>query len=110
INEKDTRQQFRNKSVRGLLIADDFAKDAALSDTLNNLSAALDAVTWRGLFDNVAARYKEFLDLLKLKAPDDPRIKGLLLPPPDSTATRPPPAAPRSLGSEEPATAQLATK
>lgn len=107
INEKDTRQQFRNKSVRGLLIADDLAKDAALSDTLNNLSAVLDAVTWRGLFDNVAARYKEFLDLLKLKAPDDPRIKGLLLPPPRSAAMRPALPAPPSLGSEKPIPADL---
>lgn len=80
INEKDTREQFRYKSVRGLLIADELAKDSSLSDTLNTLSGSMDAVTWRGLFDNVAARYREFLGLLKLRAPDDPRLRGLLLP------------------------------
>jgi hypothetical protein len=81
INAKDTRNQFKNKSVRGFLIADDFAKDSSLSDTLNTLSGIMDAVTWRGLLENVSARYGEFLELLKLKAPEDPRLKGLIVPP-----------------------------
>ncbi|MBV8226272.1 MAG: hypothetical protein JO232_13905, partial [Verrucomicrobia bacterium] len=79
ITERDTRPQFRSKSVRGMLIADGFAKDTALSDTLNSLSAHIDAVTWLGVFDNAVARYREFLDLLKLKAPNDPRLKGLVV-------------------------------
>ena len=31
------------------------------------------------MFDNAVARYREFLDLLKLKAPDDPRLKGFVV-------------------------------
>jgi hypothetical protein len=79
ITERDTRPQFRSKSVRGMLIADEIAKDSALSDTLNTLSAHIDAVTRLGVFENAAARYREFLDLLKLKAPGDPRLKGFVV-------------------------------
>jgi hypothetical protein len=104
IREKDTRAQYRHKAVRGLLIADDFAKDSSLSTALNTMSAHMDAVTWRGLFDNVAARYREFLDLLKMKAPDDPRLKGLVLPPPQLTqgtaASENPEASPVSSSSD----------
>jgi hypothetical protein len=93
INEKDTRAQFRHKSVRGILIADEITKDGSLSRALNTMSAQIDAVTWRKLFEDVAARYREFLDLLKLKAPDDPRLKGLIMPVPAVTSPRPAPAA-----------------
>ncbi len=85
INSSDTRPEFRNKSVRGLLIADKIEADPALGDTLNSFSKDLDAVSWEGLFNNVSARYREFLDLLKLKAPNDPRIRGLInVAPPDA--------------------------
>ncbi len=98
INEKDTRLQYRNKSVRGFLIADELAKDRSLSTALNTMSAHLDAVTWEALFENVAARYREFLDLLKLKAPEDPRLKGLVAPlvqnATGSTIAAPPPTQP----------------
>lgn len=80
ISSRDTRPEFSGKSVIGLLIADDFADDKSLNRTLTDLSSHLNAVTWNGLLENVTARYREFLDLLKLKAPDDPRIKGLVIP------------------------------
>jgi hypothetical protein len=80
INNSDTRVEYRHKVVRGLLIADLFVEDASLKDTLNILAAILDAVTWDRFFQNVSARYREFLDLLKLKAPNDLRLKGLIIP------------------------------
>lgn len=87
VHSKDTRPQYRHKAVRGLLIADDFAKDASLRTTINTMSAHIDAVQWHALFDSVAARYREFLDLLKMKAPNDPRLKGLILPNPQPLQT-----------------------
>lgn len=73
-----TTKEFRGKSVLGLLIADKLEQDPSLGKTLTSFRHLLDAVTWEGLLKTVTARYKDFFDLLKLKAPEDPRIKGLV--------------------------------
>ncbi|GAB6267639.1 MAG: hypothetical protein STSR0002_03790 [Smithella sp.] len=78
ISGKGTQRQFKNKSVLGLLIADRFQDDASLNKTIQDLHSNLDAVTWNGLFETVQSRYRDFFDLLKVKAPEDPRIKGLV--------------------------------
>lgn len=78
INSKGTQRQFRNKSVFGLLIADRLQADSSLNNTIQNLRDNLDAVTWNALLESVQARYRDFFDLLKLKAPEDPRIMGLV--------------------------------
>ena len=80
INQTDTRSGHRNKAVRGLLIADRSVNDRSFNETLSMLSAKLDVVTWDRLFRDVSARYKEFLELLRLKSPDDPRLRGLVAP------------------------------
>jgi hypothetical protein len=79
ISQRGTMPEFRNKSVIGLLIADRFSDDGSLATTVTNLRNVLDAVTWEGLFQNVRARYKEFFDFLKQRAPEHPAIKDVTI-------------------------------
>jgi hypothetical protein len=65
--------------VNGMLIADDFAEDSSLMKTLQKLApSGIHAVEWRALFRQAQAGYKDYFDILKLKAPEDPRMKGLV--------------------------------
>jgi hypothetical protein len=73
-----TMPEFQNKTVYGLLIADNIAKDASLGATVQALRQNLDILTWNGLFIKVEASYKDILEMQRMKAPDDPRIKGLV--------------------------------
>lgn len=79
ISQRGTMPEFRNKSVIGMLIADGFSDDRSLATTVTNLRSVLDAVTWEGLFQNVKARYKEFFDFLKQRAPEHPAIKDVII-------------------------------
>jgi len=77
IQSKGTMKEFQNVSVYGLLIADNYAKSGALKKLIQNNRNLIDAVEWKGLFESVHARYKDFYELLKKKAPDDPRMQGI---------------------------------
>ncbi len=78
IEKKGTGQEFSKMLVSGILIADSFADDSSLMKTLRTLqSAGINAIEWRTLFERVEGRYKDYLEILKAKAPDDPRIKSL---------------------------------
>lgn len=78
INDNESSIVFRGKSVFGLLIADEPSKDPSLGDTKIALKHNLESITWNGLFESVKANYREYYDLLKNKAPEDPRLKGLV--------------------------------
>lgn len=78
INDNKASDSFKGKSVFGLLIADNPSKDASLGDTKIALRNNLESITWKGLFDSVKGNYREYYDLLKNKAPEDPRLKGLV--------------------------------
>lgn len=78
ITENSSRPEFSNKNVFGLLIADEPSKDASLSDTKIALRGNLESITWNGLFTTVKANYGEYYELLKSKAPEDPRLKGMV--------------------------------
>jgi hypothetical protein len=78
IQENETNFTFKGKSVYGLLIADDPSKDSSLGETKIALKNNLESITWNGLFEGVKANYREYYDLLKNKAPEDPRLKGLV--------------------------------
>ena len=78
IQEKGTLKEFKYKTVYGLLIADGFKEDASLAESIQDLRNIMDAVTWGALFELVEGRYREFLNILRMKAPEDPRIKGLV--------------------------------
>ncbi len=77
IDKKGTGQEFTKMLVNGILIADGFTEDASLMKTLQKLQPTVNAIEWRALFERVEGRYKDYFEILKQKAPDDPRIKGL---------------------------------
>jgi len=78
IKEMGTIPEFQNKTVYGLLIADAIVKDTSLGATVQALRQNLDVITWNGLFVKVEASYKDILEMQRMKAPEDPRIKGLV--------------------------------
>jgi hypothetical protein len=78
INSAGTSSKFRNKWVSGILIADEIISDPTVSKTISDLRGNFEAVSWNGLLQSVQARYKEFFDVVKLRAPEDPRIAGLV--------------------------------
>lgn len=78
INQNTTSETFKGKTVFGLLIADDPSKDASLGETKKDLRNNLESITWKGLFESVKENYREYYELLKNKAPEDPRLKGLV--------------------------------
>ena len=78
INDNKASENFKGKSVFGLLIADLPSKDSSLGDTKIALRNNLESITWNGLFEGVKENYKEYYEVLKNKAPEDPRLKGLV--------------------------------
>jgi len=76
--ESGSKDNYRKKAVRGLLIADGFSKDGSLSKFISGNKQYIDAIEWKTLFGRVQARYKEFLDMLASKAPDDTRLQGIV--------------------------------
>lgn len=78
INENKAGEQFKGKTVFGLLIADNPSKDASLGETKVALRQNIESITWSGLFQNVNENYREYYEILKNKAPEDPRLKGLV--------------------------------
>jgi len=66
------------KTVLGLLIADEASKDTSLGLTKKELRSSIDSITWDGLFDAAKVNYREYYETLRLKAPDDPRLTGVV--------------------------------
>ena len=66
------------RTVLGLLIADEASSDTSLGETKKALRNSLDSITWDGLFDAAKVNYREYYDTLRLKAPDDPRLTGVV--------------------------------
>jgi len=78
ISDSSTELSYRNKAVYGLLIADGITSDRSLQTILENNRNIVGAVTWKALFRDVEGRYRDFFEVLRMKAPEDPRIKGLV--------------------------------
>jgi hypothetical protein len=78
LNEQSSGNDFKGKTVLGILIADKPSKDASLGSTKQDFRNKIESTTWKGLFQLVKENYKEYFDLLKSKAPDDIRLKGLI--------------------------------
>lgn len=78
INENMANENFKGKTVFGLLIADNPSKDASLGRTKVDLRQNLESITWSGLFQGVKENYRQYYEILKNKAPEDPRLKGLV--------------------------------
>lgn len=77
INSGGTSEPYKNKSVYGILVGDNHEKDPTLPETIQDNKDLMEAVTWNRLFNNVKERYREYLSILRNKAPNDPRIKNI---------------------------------
>ncbi len=79
VSERSNNNLFTGgKTVLGLLIADEGSSDTSLGQTKKDLRNSLDSITWNGLFDAAKVNYREYYDTLRLKAPDDPRLTGVV--------------------------------
>lgn len=78
INDNRVSENYKGKTVFGFLIADHPSKDSSLGATKVDLRHNIESTTWSGLFQNVYENYREYYEILKNKAPEDPRLKGLV--------------------------------
>lgn len=75
--EANTAGPFRR--VTGYLVADGLTRDAGLQDRIKSMRKdEMFAMDWPTLFGNAVATWKEFLEILVSRAPDDQRLKSLL--------------------------------
>lgn len=69
--------QFRR--VRGLLVADRLERRTGMVGRIAQLRGDdMDVVDWPGLLARAEAQWREFLGLLRERAPDDERLAGLI--------------------------------
>ena len=72
----NTALEFRN--VSGLLVADKLDRRRGMKRTLDRLAEAdMKALEWEGLLGRAKAQWKEFLNILVERAPDDDRLMSL---------------------------------
>lgn len=79
LKKNDSNPFFKGKSVFGILIADSPSKDPSLGETKLALRSSIESITWNGLFEAVKSNYYEYYEILRNKAPEDPRIRGLII-------------------------------
>lgn len=70
--------EYANRKVFGILIADYPHKDAPLAMTVQDFRHNLEVYTWDGLFNMVQQGNRDYIEVLRMKAPEDPRVKGLV--------------------------------
>ena len=69
------------KDVSGLLVADKLDKTPGMDQTLTRLAEAdMKALEWDGLLSRATAQWKEFLEILVGRAPEDDRLLALKTP------------------------------
>ena len=73
-----TGSPFYQGRATGYVIADNVSRDGALVDKLNNLAQdGMLAMDWALLFSRAEASWREFLDILVERTPEDPRLRGV---------------------------------
>ena len=66
------------RDVSGLLVADGLAKRASVIENLNRLrDDDMDCLEWPALLQQAEAQWRDFLEAVRTRAPDDVRIKAL---------------------------------
>jgi hypothetical protein len=64
--------------VTGLIVADKFEKDPAVQSEIPELRKSdIHTYEWRALLEESKRTWKEFLNILKERSPDDPRLSAL---------------------------------
>jgi hypothetical protein len=75
--DANTGGQFRR--VTGYLVADGLTADAGLQDRIKSMrNDEMYAMDWPTLFAGAVKTWREFLEILVSRAPEDPRLKSLL--------------------------------
>ena len=70
--------QFGFEIVSGLLVADKLNRKSGMDLALKRLAADdMQAIEWDGLLGRARAQWKDFLDVLVERAPEDDRLTGL---------------------------------
>ncbi len=76
--EESTDREHRRTLIRGLLIADRIRSGDEEHLTSHLAADTFDKRTWNNLLTTTETMHKEFLDVVKLRAPaDDPRMQSL---------------------------------
>ncbi|HAL57442.1 MAG TPA: hypothetical protein DCP63_13475, partial [Bacteroidetes bacterium] len=78
LQEESTDPAHKRSLVKGLLIADRVRQGDEGHGKAGQDAGVFDIRTWGNLLTTTEAMHKEFLDVVKMRAPsDDPRMKGL---------------------------------
>jgi len=78
LQEESTDPDHKRALVKGLLIADRVRPGDEGHGKTGQDAGVFDIRTWGNLLTTAEAMHKEFLDVVKMRAPsDDPRMKGL---------------------------------
>ncbi len=78
LQEESTDPAHRRATVRGLLICGRIRPDDQQHAKIHQNSGVFDLRTWDNLLATTEIMHREFLDVVKLRAPaDDPRMQGL---------------------------------
>ncbi len=78
LQEESTDPAHKRALVKGLLIADRVRQGDEGHGKAGQDAGVFDIRTWGNLLTTTEAMHKEFLDVVKMRAPsDDPRMKGL---------------------------------
>ncbi len=65
-------------TVTGYIVADRLEENAAMLTKITDMKAHhMSALDWPTLFSNALSRWREFLDILLSRAPDDERLQSL---------------------------------
>ena len=69
--------QFRR--VRGLLVADRLERRTGMQDRIDQLRGSdMDVIDWEGLLARAEGQWRDFLELLRDRAPEDERLAALI--------------------------------
>ena len=72
----NTELDFNN--VSGLLVADNLAKQAGMTQALQRLASdGMKAMEWESLLAKAEAQWEDFLKIVVNRAPDDERLSSL---------------------------------
>jgi len=78
LQEESTDSEHKRTLVRGLLIADRIRQGDEGHGRAGQDAGLFDIRTWGNLLTTAEAMHREFLNIVKMRAPaDDPRMKGL---------------------------------
>jgi len=75
----ESNAEYEFKTVSGLLVADRLNQVEGKSGRLNSLACEnIKVIEWNGLLDSADNQWKEFLNVLIDRAPNDDRLKQLI--------------------------------